>query len=63
MSLASGCPWRQDSRGELSRVRSIASGCRGPVISCLLYIKISANHCMILAMVVLELLVGHVRYQ
>ena len=27
MSLASGCPWRQDSRGELSRVRSVASGC------------------------------------
>ena len=31
MSLASGCPWRQDSRGELSRVRSVASGCRGPI--------------------------------
>ena len=30
MSLASGCPWRQDSRGELSRVRSVASGCRVP---------------------------------
>ena len=27
MSLASGCPWRQDSRGELSRIRSVASGC------------------------------------
>ena len=27
MSLASRCPWRQDSRGELSRVRSVASGC------------------------------------
>ena len=26
----SGCPWHQDSRGELSRVRSVASGCRGP---------------------------------
>ena len=33
MSLASGCPWRQDSRGELSRVRSVASGCRGPSIT------------------------------
>ena len=31
MSLSSGCPWRQDSRGELSRVKSVASGCRGPV--------------------------------
>ena len=27
MSLASRCPWRQDSRGELSRVRSVAPGC------------------------------------
>ena len=26
--LASGCPWRQDFRGELSCVRSVASGCR-----------------------------------
>ena len=26
MSLASRCPWRQNSRGELFRVRSVASG-------------------------------------
>ena len=35
MSLSSGCPWRQDSRGELSRVKSVASGCRGPRWWCL----------------------------
>ena len=27
--LVSGCPERQDSWGELSRIRSVASGCRG----------------------------------
>ena len=34
MSLASGCPWRQDSRGELSRVRSVASGCPASIFFC-----------------------------
>ena len=28
--LASGCPERQDSQGELSCVMSVTSGCRGP---------------------------------
>ena len=28
---ASGCPWPQEYRSEFSRVRSVASGCRGPI--------------------------------
>ena len=33
MSRTSGCPWRQDFQGELSRVRSVASGCCGPIFA------------------------------